>query len=395
MARNNDSTSRYSNTVSRCEITSQLPVDSPATARIYRSQHGNPRRTYNQGDNHTEAFVQVIIDCDCLHFENEWIMGNWSAGRLVAEEIQIDVLEYLNRNDFETRDLSISVYAYANVSKLADHYFQQGFGSSQTFMGFWSGFNSLSSKGCYFEDIGTSGIHWPGGVFLRSLGSHACKRNILANPTISEYRSITETYLSLLEESKRAGIADRLLGLDFDPGIFKTASVGYLWRQVLMETPLSSVPIDSPHSRFHSVLRNRFGQRIDPALEVLNEQMTAVRIDKLCNGFCIRGHCRHQSPCKFQHRLISEQELAALRVIAREAPCMHGTWCRDPSCFFGHNCTQDYSCVRSVCKFSPAMHLLSKEAVNIPSTGLSSISQSADKLPPFSTDANSVHHDVL
>ena len=136
---------------------------------------------------------------------------------------------------FETQDLRILVYAYANVSKLAEYYFQQGLCSALTLMGFCRGFNSHSSEGCYFADISTSGLHWPGGmacpaqpaspisvdvllgVFLRSLSSHACKRIIFANPTISEYRCMTETYLNLLEEPQRAGVMDKLLDLKFAP----------------------------------------------------------------------------------------------------------------------------------------------------------------------------------
>jgi hypothetical protein len=164
-----------------------------------------------------------------------------------------------------------------------------------------------------------------------------------------------------------------------------------------MESPLDPVPNDSPHQSFHRIFRNRFGQRIDPFLEASDALKTAVRVNRLCNEFALRGHCRwsnsHQSACRFQHRLISEQELVALRVLARQLPCINGTGCRDSSCFYGHNCTKDYYCLRRACKFSPAQHLLSKKIVDIPLTGLSLISKSADKLPPLSTEPDSVHHD--
>ena len=297
----------------------------------------------------------------------------------------MDVLEYLDHNGFETQDLKVLVYAYANVSKLAECYARQGFGSDLTLMSFCRGFNSHSGEGCYLEDIGTSGLHRPGGmacpaetvspisvdvllgVFLRGLDSQACKRIIFANPTISQYRCMTETYLALLEEPQRAGVMDKLLDLKFAPGIFKTASGCYLSRRILMESPLYPVPNDSPHQSFHRIFRNRFSQRIDPFLEASDALKTAVGVDKLCTQFGLRGYCRwsnsRQNKCRFQHRPISEQESTALRVLTRQSPCINGTGCRDSSCFYGHNCTKNFCCVRRTCKFSPAMHLLSKEIV--------------------------------
>lgn len=48
MARNKDSVSWYSSAVSRSETTIQSPMDTPAIARIYRTERGNARPTYNQ-----------------------------------------------------------------------------------------------------------------------------------------------------------------------------------------------------------------------------------------------------------------------------------------------------------------------------------------------------------
>ena len=126
-----------------------------------------------------------------------------------------------------------------------------------------------------------------------------------------------------------------------------------------------------------SLCRNRFGQRIDPSIEVSDARDVALKKEKLCKNFHLRGHCncfvRRQRACNFQHRPVDEQELAALRIIARELPCHNGINCRDSSCYAGNRCPKSKICIRS-CQFPLTRHLLNSEIVDTPQTGLSSIS---------------------
>lgn len=120
-----------------------MPTSSPALSRILR---GVPRLRYPEGDvNMGGKFLRIALESihpgnhrlwlssgnagsafiQCLffaeqgdgHFEDDYIKWNEAGGRIAADEVRINVLEYLNHNGFDTRGVAVCVYAYANILK--------------------------------------------------------------------------------------------------------------------------------------------------------------------------------------------------------------------------------------------------------------------------------------
>jgi hypothetical protein len=60
---------------------------------------------------------------------------------------------------------------------------------------------------------------------------------------------------------------------------------------------------------------------------------------KLCNVYYLRGPCPYDSKCGHRHDYSPKKgELETLRLVARMAPCDHGTECEDLDCIYGHIC---------------------------------------------------------
>ena len=111
--------------------------------------------------------------------------------------------------------------------------------------------------------------------------------------------------------------------------------------------------------------RNAEGKRIDPDVLFDNDLRHRIPKEKLCNNFQLKGFCEYGDGCRHNHRELSDQELAALRVLARGSQCRNGTACNDATCYSGHQCP--YKPCREgtgKCTFSEEMHFDDTEVIS-------------------------------
>ena len=106
-----------------------------------------------------------------------------------------------------------------------------------------------------------------------------------------------------------------------------------------------------------TIPQNSAGQRIDPPINVSQELVDTVKQKKSCKNAHLLGQCKAWK-CKFKHQVLSEQELDALRLHARQWPCRNESWCLDPNCYWGHMCLRGSRCDRSCCRFQKNAHVV-------------------------------------
>lgn len=102
---------------------------------------------------------------------------------------------------------------------------------------------------------------------------------------------------------------------------------------------------------------NAAGQRVDSRLPDLPQNMPDDWLQKVkaaktraCRAFHLKGNCR--IACGYSHSPITDEIRLALRKSLRESVCHVGPGCREPGCYYGHQC----SCKRTKCNFSQEMH---------------------------------------
>jgi hypothetical protein len=106
---------------------------------------------------------------------------------------------------------------------------------------------------------------------------------------------------------------------------------------------------------------NRAGQRLDE-LSVPWDQNLVKRLER--QDLCLRyflSRCA-DSPCDKSHQEeLDENQIRALKRVARLTVCRNGTSCQDSDCVVGHSCAYDGHCgFESNCKFGPEMHGVDK-----------------------------------
>ena len=104
--------------------------------------------------------------------------------------------------------------------------------------------------------------------------------------------------------------------------------------------PSAKENVPPPMRDDKGILRMHSGKRIDPPPKQYNkEEVNRIKKMKLCNVFYLRGPCPYESKCGHRHDYsLKKGELDTLRLVARMAPCDHGTQCDDPDCIYGHVC---------------------------------------------------------
>lgn len=129
----------------------------------------------------------------------------------------------------------------------------------------------------------------------------------------------------------------------------------------------SDSPVPSRITRDDVIARNRVGQRIDsPSCEYDKAEVERVKKLKLCNTHYLRKECPFDT-CTHDHTYkCSTKELETLRLVARMAPCLHGSSCMETRCIYGHRCpapparttsAAGKSCIfGEACKFPPELH---------------------------------------
>ncbi|KEF57979.1 uncharacterized protein A1O9_05902 [Exophiala aquamarina CBS 119918] len=117
-------------------------------------------------------------------------------------------------------------------------------------------------------------------------------------------------------------------------------------------TPFLSLVAPAP-----LVYQNKFGQRIDPPLNIDKDYLQFLYQHlKLCNNFYLKGYCPYGSNCEFDHsKALTSVELDTFRYKARTSSC-RTSFCQDPTCCLGHTCPRGENCTISMCKFAPEMH---------------------------------------
>lgn len=139
-----------------------------------------------------------------------------------------------------------------------------------------------------------------------------------------------------------------------------SSTKGLTWAQIggqgnAKVNPTSTNTVD-PGSGL--VLVNADGQRVDGQLPVPPKDAldswhhkTKVAGVKFCRMYHLSGYCG--GGCSYSHGPLSEGEKLVCRRQLRLEACHARLQCRDPNCFYGHNC----SCrKRQTCKFSSEMH---------------------------------------
>jgi hypothetical protein len=117
------------------------------------------------------------------------------------------------------------------------------------------------------------------------------------------------------------------------------------------------------------VLLNINDERIDADLGKTDpdaERRVKKRAEhtRLCNDFHLRGACYTPS-CAYSHEpRLTAEELIALRYRARHLPCVKGSACRTPDCWYGHMCFQDTCRLPNTCRFR-AFHDMDRTAVTV------------------------------
>jgi hypothetical protein len=104
------------------------------------------------------------------------------------------------------------------------------------------------------------------------------------------------------------------------------------------QTPATQIP--PPTRDENGILRSHLGARIDTPVKQYNkEEVNRIKKLKLCNVNYLRAPCPYESTCGHRHDYkLKKGELDTLRLVARMAPCDHGTECDDTCCIYGHVC---------------------------------------------------------
>jgi hypothetical protein len=133
--------------------------------------------------------------------------------------------------------------------------------------------------------------------------------------------------------------------------------------------PPVTEPTYKPMNRDEVISRNRAGQRVDPPSKDYDKaEVDRVKKLKLCNMHYLRNECHWVQGCQHIHdAVLTKDEIATLRLVARMAPCSGGSACQDVSCIYGHRCPAPPSrthqpkgsktCIfGESCKFPPELH---------------------------------------
>lgn len=147
------------------------------------------------------------------------------------------------------------------------------------------------------------------------------------------------------------------------------APMNYAAKAAMPPPPAPASPLYKPANRDEIIARNRLGQRVDPPCKDYDKtEVDRIKRIKMCNVHFLRDECPYADNCTHLHAYQpTESELATLRLVARMAPCTHGSGCQDIKCIYGHRCPAPQgkngggkgtkSCIfGDMCKFAAELH---------------------------------------
>ena len=113
------------------------------------------------------------------------------------------------------------------------------------------------------------------------------------------------------------------------------------WANRAMSAPPAqltpSPPTPTLQPRAPSILRNKFGQRIDNLTKFDLSEVKRVQKIKMCNVHILRRECPYRDKCTHDHFYKpNKNEQDILMQLGRGTPCKFGTGCDDMKCIYGH-----------------------------------------------------------
>ncbi|KIW28928.1 uncharacterized protein PV07_04780 [Cladophialophora immunda] len=353
------------------------------------------------------VFASVVIDGDCMPFEDELVKQGMNGGKNTASLLKQAVEEELRSSPTSTpHQVQVIVRVYANVKGLAKTYKEKEILAESTSLDeFIRGFN-MGDAMCDFVDAGNGkecSDEKVKATFRRDLADVHCERVFFGGTADNGYARLLGPFAQHETDRRRilllegppfaqelADIKDRFRTVAFDK-VFRSQKLGNVKRRVSshptppdtpsadyamvvarappavtpnfaaaattqqQRLPVAGVPVTS------GVLRNKMGHRVDAPLSYSQQDFARLSARKLCNWFHLRGSCPYLEKygnCQHEHgRRLPEEQWPALRANARRTPCSFGLSCNVADCLYGHRCPHGDNCARGAqCKFPPDMH---------------------------------------
>ncbi|KAH8689595.1 hypothetical protein BGW36DRAFT_365364 [Talaromyces proteolyticus] len=348
------------------------------------------------------SFVLVLIDADGdgYIFKDKYYQ-TVDGGRKAALDFRELIREYLKKEQPDMSNLPVMVKAFANGDGLSKLLVKGNIiKSPSSLTDFAKGFSQAYDT-CDFVLVGS-------GKDRADVKIKGFFEQFVRNPTCSHVifgACHDNGYVRVLEEYEQKVFANRVTLLrSFDTGkeftglkfpyiqmekIFRTKPVSYheppalrqtlenansatgsTWANLLSATGDTngfSVSKKSKDLPSGSVLLNSAEQRIDTELPSRSQnavnswhQKTKKANMRYCRTFhLIPGSC-DKNTC-YSHGPLSEEEKLVFRHELRLERCYNGLQCRDPNCYFGHNC----SCTDKRCKLLPEMHNVDTSSIHV------------------------------
>ncbi|KAL8749024.1 MAG: hypothetical protein Q9184_006968 [Pyrenodesmia sp. 2 TL-2023] len=304
---------------------------------------------------------RIRDELEPLNFRDTFLNKNEEGGRKAADELLIQVQQYLKELVLDVHGTDVVVRAYANLRGLGKACVKHGtMRATADICLFANGFTRRQPL-FDFVDVGLGkerADHKVRETFNFFVSQLQCRHVILGVCHDSSYVPFLERFAA--DES----IRDRVTLLEGHQTGIGIRQLGFK-RVVKFNSVFASTPGSNTHStleqsrttmnagqaakgpytfaavdprRLGPVLKNGDGLRMDKPLSAEPSLVKAMRQKSLCYWLYLRGHCEgcnryHGSPP------LSVNEQHALWFLARQGACYahaKGKLCEDPKCVYGH-----------------------------------------------------------
>ncbi|KPM40533.1 hypothetical protein AK830_g6009 [Neonectria ditissima] len=347
-------------------------------------------------DQNKFGFVAVVIDGDCMPFQDDLVKQGMAGGKKAASLLRHSIKEEVVKLfPSGSHHLKIVVRVFANMRGLAKTWrdflteavplddFVRGFNMGDAMCDY---IDAGNGKECSDEKVKGNIQHYLDDSHCRQIffGGSADNGYARLLGPYSEDESIRKR-ISLIRGPPFAyelmGIKDKFNNISFDT-IFRTeklpsgklrvasppvspstnyASAVAKASTAPAPTTVATLRNGTGSKKPQGVMWNSQGKRVDQDLRgtYSPDVYGDLKGRKLCNSFYL-AKCPNGSACSYDHsKKLNKEQMAALRAVARSNPCIYGPWCDDPTCIFGHRCIWGKNCERGTsCRFSrePEMH---------------------------------------